>query len=129
MKKYPSVIDMQNDLRCLGLRLESQLLKFTNFVSINSNNYMMIIGDFDNEETLNDSTLLKTLLTINTVLNKFKRILILGKLGILFIHFIQNDYIIDPNFKLNPVFHKLMKYKIAAKKTNVVLCADVKRRN
>jgi 3-phosphoglycerate kinase len=127
MKKYPSVIDMQNDLRCLGLRLESQLHKFTNFISINSNNYMMIIGDLDNDENLNDSTILKTLLTINTILNKFKRILILGKVGILFIHFIQNDYIIDPKFKVNPVFHKLMKYiliRADSNGTNIMLPED-----
>lgn len=41
---------------------------------------------------------------------RFKVIFILGKLGIMLIHFLQRDFIIDPKYKLNPLFYKLVKY-------------------
>lgn len=171
LKKFPSVIDMQSDVRCLGLRLQSQLHKLTDFLSINSSNFMLVIGDIDSQSISNnsqeklqnkiqilkdenvnsskignssqignksinmsgmeneknenanlshtsknhlpivdDKTILNTLLTINALLPKFKRIFIMGKVGILFIHFIQNDYVIDPKYKVNPVYHNFMKY-------------------
>jgi hypothetical protein len=164
LKKFPSVIDMQSEVRCLGLRLQSQLQKLTDFLSINSSNFMLVIGDIDSQNNnfnekfqnqnlnfkdsnvnsskignssnksvnmsqmdqekkenqslnisnqipiIDDTTVLNTLLTINSLLPKFKRIFIMGKVGILFIHFIQNDYVIDPKFKVNPVYHNFMKY-------------------
>jgi 3-phosphoglycerate kinase len=110
LKKYPSVIDMQCEMRCLGLRLETQLHKVTNFLSINSNNFMLIIGDMWRNTVLDDNSIFEILLTINCLLSRFKIVFIVGKIALYFIQFIQNDYVINQRYIFSPIFHKLVKY-------------------
>jgi len=111
LKKYPSVIDVPINLRAIGLRIESPIQKITTFFQIDSFNYMLIIGDFDLEERLSDEEIIfKKLLILNSIMLRFKVIFILGKLAIMLIHFLQKEIVIDPKYKINPLFYNLIKY-------------------
>ncbi len=84
MRTYPTVIDMQCDKKCLGLRLENQFSKIFNFFSINTKEYILIIGG--------ENDVLTDLRIINATLLKFKSVFIIGKLAIYFITFIQKKF-------------------------------------
>lgn len=111
--KYPSIINMLSKTKAMGIRLETQIQKITNFFLINSPNFMLVIGNnFDRkyEKDIPDDYIMQNLLILNSIMQRFKVIFIYGKLAIYFIHFIQKDYILDPSFKLNPVFNQLIKF-------------------
>jgi 3-phosphoglycerate kinase len=111
LKKYPSVVDVPTNLRAIGLRIESPIQKITTFFQIDSPNFMLVIGDFDLEEKLSDEEIIfKKLLILNSIMLRFKVIFILGKLAIMLIHFLQKEFVIDPKYKINPLFYNLTKY-------------------
>jgi 3-phosphoglycerate kinase len=109
MKKYPSVIDMQNETRYLGYRLEDKLNKVSNFLSIDSRNALLIIGDSDDINDNSQFDPLNSLLTINALLPRFKKIFIMGHLAMIFIHFLQNEWTLG-NYETNPSYHLLIKF-------------------
>jgi len=84
LRTFPSVIDMQCDKKCLGLRLETQFSKIFNFFSINTSEYILIIGG--------ENDILTDLRIINTSLLKFKSVFIIGKLALYFINFVQKEF-------------------------------------
>jgi len=75
---------MQCDKKCLGLRLETQFSKIFNFFSINTSEYILIIGG--------ENDILTDLRIINTSLLKFKSVFIIGKLALYFINFVQKEF-------------------------------------
>lgn len=109
-QKHPTVIDMICPKRVLGSRLEEQISKLNNFFVINSKNFLFVIGSDFNTPTHED--LLSTLLIINTVMNKFKSIMLLGKIGLLFLLLIQNDFILEEERAISQDLIDLMKYII-----------------
>ena len=47
-KYYPTIIDVKVPIRVIGSKIEEQLKKITDFFSIDSKEYLLIIGDNDN---------------------------------------------------------------------------------
>lgn len=128
-KKYPSILNVQCPIRGLGLRLETQILKLTTFFSINSPNFMLIIGDDNNTNTSTDEMILNNLLTLNAVLTRFKVIYILGKLGLFIIQTIQKQYQFDDKYNYSSSFHLLMKFILVKAHLNnirIILPEDIR---
>jgi 3-phosphoglycerate kinase len=109
MKKFPSVIDMQNEVRCLGYRLENKLSNVSTFLSIESKSALLVIGDPDDIYDSEYYDPLNSLLTINALLPRFKKIFIFGRLAMIFMHFIQNDWTMG-DYEADSNYHLLIKY-------------------
>ena len=125
--KYPTIIDVQNSKRILGTRLEDQFSKITSFFTINTKNFLLIVGsDLDNSLS---ADCFNTLLTVNTIMNRFKSIMLLGKFGILFSLLIQSEYHFGKEYTLPREFIDLMKYIIIKAKLNgieIILPEDLR---
>ena len=139
-KYHPTVIDVKVPLRVMGSKIDEQLKKLTDFFSIDSKEYLLIIGDNDSFITkgrnnltniINDNVnpldiagettqleyddikcFISSLLMINALMPRFKEICILGKLGLQFLQFIRKDYTLFDNslYKVHTKLFKLMKY-------------------
>jgi hypothetical protein len=46
-KYYPTIIDVESNLKVLGIKVQEQLKKIIEFFSIENNNYILILGDND----------------------------------------------------------------------------------
>ena len=46
-KYYPTIIDVDSNLKVLGIKVQEQLKKIIEFFSIENNNYLLILGDND----------------------------------------------------------------------------------
>ena len=148
-KKYPTVIDFKflsditqrSYVKAIGLRLHTQIQKITKFLTINSQNFVLVIGDDDNindfeyenkvslkgdEEkdrswiSEEDRMLFKRLLILNFILLKFKVVFIFGKLALYFIQFIQKDYIFARKYNCHVFLGNLIKFIIAKAELNNV---------
>ena len=116
-----SFIDVKVPLRVIGSKIEEQLKKITDFFSIDSKQYLLIIGDNDNfrvkgrdnvskilgeDDIEGDSyilnyddieSLISNLLIINSLMLRFKEIYIFGKLALHFLQFVRKDYTLFDN--------------------------------
>lgn len=148
-KKYPTVIDFKflsdvtqkSYVKAIGLRLHTQIQKITKFLSINSQNFMLVIGDDDNFNDLEngnkvslkgeeekdsswiseeDRMLFKRLLVLNFILLKFKVVFIFGKLALHFIQFIQKDYIFARKYNCHVYLRNLIKFIVSKAQLNNV---------
>lgn len=156
VKNYPTIIDYKflSDVtlkpysKAIGLRLNTQINKITNFFTINSPNFILILGDgdifipFDANQTKNnnasrnsisyeesqninksgfsedDQDVFKRLFMLNFMLLKFKTVFIFGKLALYFIQFIQKDFIFHIKFDIHPFLANLMKFILAKAQLN-----------
>lgn len=125
--KYPTIIDMNNTKRIIGTRIEDQFSKIVSFFTINSKNLLLIIGSEHNNSNEND--LLNKLLTINSIMNRFKCIVILGKIGLMFLTLIQSEFCFDKNITFPNSYINLMKFIIVKAKLNnieIILPEDLR---
>ena len=118
-----------------------EIQKITKFLTINSQNFVLVIGDDDNindfeyenkvslkgdEEkdrswiSEEDRMLFKRLLILNFILLKFKVVFIFGKLALYFIQFIQKDYIFARKYNCHVFLGNLIKFIIAKAELNNV---------
>ena len=154
-KYYPTIIDVKVPLRVIGSKIEEQLKKITDFFSIDSKQYLLIIGDNDNfrvkgrdnvskilgeDDIEGDSyilnyddieSLISNLLIINSLMLRFKEIYIFGKLALHFLQFVRKDYTLFDNskYKVNEKLFPLMKYILVKAYLNdikIVLPCDFK---
>ena len=179
-KYYPAIIDVDSNLKVLGIKVQEQLKKIIEFFSIENKNYILIIGDNDifrvkgrnqiiapinntNNNNLNNNeeekdkekekenevenkeennnknfespnsenildegelggteildysdeeSLITNLLILNSIMGRFKKIFIMGKLALQFIQFLRHDYdLFDNNlYKVNENLFKIMQY-------------------
>ena len=179
-KYYPTIIDVDSNLKVLGIKVQEQLKKIIEFFSIENKNYILIIGDNDifrvkgrnqiiapinntNNNNLNNNeeekdkekekenevenkeennnknfespnsenildegelggteildysdeeSLITNLLILNSIMGRFKKIFIMGKLALQFIQFLRHDYdLFDNNlYKVNENLFKIMQY-------------------
>ena len=84
------------------------------------------ILDYSSEETMTEN-----LLILNSIMSRFKKIFIFGKLALQFIQFIRHDYDLFDNtlYKVNPNLFNLMKYiliKAYLLKIEIILPDDFK---
>lgn len=112
--KYPTIIDALHEKRLLGTYLEDQLCKITNFFSIVTKNYLLIIGS-NNSDSLsldnnNYEECLKNLIILNNIIYKFKTVIILGRLGLMFLLLVQDKFTFGYEVLIPKEFVPLMKY-------------------
>lgn len=149
-KYYPTIIDLQVPIRIIGSKIDDQLRKITDFFSIESENYLLIVGDNDVFRTsgrsssaltsegstyiLPDSDLeamITNLLIVNSIMVRFKEIFIFGQLALQFIQFLRKDYTLFDNskYKVQEKLFQLMKYilvKARLYKIKITLPEDFK---
>ncbi|MCQ2818673.1 MAG: phosphoglycerate kinase [archaeon] len=149
-KYYPSIIDMNVPVRVIGQKIGSQLRKIIDFFSIENKEYLLIVGDNDVFRTngkntsnpgnsgttyqLEDSDLesfMTSLLIMNSIMGRFKKIFIFGKLALQFIQFLRKDYTLFDNSKyaVNEKLFPLMKYilvKASLLNIEIFLPEDIK---
>ena len=194
---YPTIIDVDSNLKVLGIKVQEQLKKIIEFFSIENKNYILILGDNDifrvkgrkqlisaidttnnnnNEEEKDkekenkeneeenkeendkkkfespnaenildegeiggteildysdEESLLTNLLILNSIMGRFKKIFIMGKLALQFIQFLRHDYeLFDNNlYKVNENLFKIMQYiliKADLLKIDIILPTDFK---
>jgi hypothetical protein len=129
LKKTPSVLDMICKHRAIGKRLDSQFSKFLYFYLINSPNFMLIIGDMDIKAESPDQYYLQHLLIINALLSKFKVICLMGKIGLVFVQYLQKEFFVYKELNINPIFYQFIKYILVRAKLNgveIILPTDIR---
>jgi hypothetical protein len=128
LNRTPSVLDMKSQYKAIGKRLDSQLSKFLYFYLINSPNFMLVMGDLEFKAESHDHSILQHLLIINALLTKFKVICLMGKIGLIFVQYLQKDFLVDKEFNVNPLFYQLIKYilvKASLNEIEIILPTDI----
>lgn len=127
--KYPTILDFNLNVekRVLGTRIEEQLNKITTFFSIDSKDYLLVVGS--NLQENPDSDLFNILLTVNATLPKFRTIVFLGKVGLMIAGFIQKNVGFGKEFILPQEYYSLVRYIIISAKmhnVNLILPCDIR---
>lgn len=126
-EKYPTILDIKTPKRVMGSRIEDQFSKITSFFNIESSKFLLIVGT--DLETNPYSDLYSTLLTINTIMPKFRTIVFLGKIGLMILSLIQKDFDLGNEFLFPEIYIPIIKYIIVKAKINnieLVLPEDIR---